>query len=775
MSIRHWLTTPADQRRTAPIQRFDPAYWTLNFPSPMMGALTTVGAAGLQADFHFLTQNDIAGIIWDSVDALDHPLRAYETKRDYRGLTLAFRWRQQGDAIPLDGINGPVLTLEGRDARGVAKSWYVRLWNYAVGAADDAVVTLAFDALAGGYSLPADADPVWAGDIDRMFISVVPAGFSGVAAPLAGTGAQATVTLSDMAVSGAGVVLARGDAFLPEHRLNIAGGYDDVYNITPERMLGNIMALGYRGTIDHYLGISHFARLAWNPGAQRYLAGAGTPLNTPCQNWHADFFKRATDLGYKIQIALSFELLDAYCPDAWKQRAFDGTPALTGYTPPSTLLSPANDSAMDFLISTLDALLGLLLGVGADIIFQMGEPWWWSGLGSVRKPCFYDAAVLTKYPQETGQPVPPAIQSATAAVSPAQSQFLTWLATILARATLAVAARAKAARADAQTTLLIYVPQIVDDAAPLLAQANLPIGWHFPAFDRLQLEDYEFVQLQRWHQHRVALADVRATLGYPSDRIDYFAGFADQQRDGAQWRAIVRAASAPGDGQTYIWAYPQVMRDGVILIQSTDEATMIDAVQFPLALGYGSTGGPEFSTTIAQGQSGQEFRNQNWAQARRRYDASVGVRSEQDIATLLAFFEARQGAARGFLYRDPLDFRSTALSTVSPADQQLGRGDGVRSEFALVKNNGASQRRITRHVAASVRVAVAGVVQNAGWALGRLGMIEFTAPPPAGALVTAGFEFDVPVRFENDALAGKLATFAAGDGDSIPLIEIREA
>ena len=124
--------------------------------------------------------------------------------------------------LPLDAVNGPTLTIEGRDAAGTARAWYVRLWNYAVGTPEDAAIAIDFAALDGGFLLPGEADPVWAGDIDRLFVSLVAPGYSGAAMPLA-TRAEAWVELTDMACDGSGSVLAIGDVVVPEHRLALAG------------------------------------------------------------------------------------------------------------------------------------------------------------------------------------------------------------------------------------------------------------------------------------------------------------------------------------------------------------------------------------------------------------------------------------------------------------------------------------------------------------------------------------------------------------------------
>jgi uncharacterized protein (TIGR02217 family) len=158
-----------------------------------------------------------------------------------------------------------------------------------------------------------------------------------------------------------------------------------------------------------------------------------------------------------------------------------------------------------------------------------------------------------------------------------------------------------------------------------------------------------------------------------------------------------------------------------------------------------------------------------------RYDAGPGVRSEADIATLVDFFRARRGAARGFRFRDPLDCQSGELgASPTPADQLIGTGDGAETRFRLVKSYGDLARPITRPVAGSVLISVDGVTLATGWSLGDGGWIEFDAAPAAGALVRAGYLFDVPVRFAEDQLRVGRATFRAGEAVSVPLVEIRE-
>lgn len=201
-------------------------------------------------------------------------------------------------------------------------------------------------------------------------------------------------------------------------------------------------------------------------------------------------------------------------------------------------------------------------------------------------------------------------------------------------------------------------------------------------------------------------------------------------------------------------------------------------VRFPLDISRGARGGPTRRTDIVTLASGQEHRNARWAHSRRRYDAGYGVKTAASLAGVIAFFEERRGRLIGFRWRDPLDFRSCGPGqAVSPLDQPLGSGDGARSAFQLIKTYGAGAaaygRPIRKPVAGSVRVAVAGVeLSAADFACDPTTGIVTMAPPPTGAQVTAGFEFDVPVRFDADELDIELGAFEAGEIPRIPLLEI---
>jgi len=203
--------------------------------------------------------------------------------------------------------------------------------------------------------------------------------------------------------------------------------------------------------------------------------------------------------------------------------------------------------------------------------------------------------------------------------------------------------------------------------------------------------------------------------------------------------------------------------------------------RFPAALSAGSSGGPERRTEIVTLGNGFEERNSPWAHSRRRYDAGLGVRSLDDLAEVLAFFEARHGQLIGFRWKDWTDFKSCAPSREpGPLDQVIGTGDGERRAFVLLKRYASGDqgydRPIAKPVDGTVQVAVGGVVRPLGDGVSvdhTSGTVTFVTPPAAGAAVTAGFEFDVPVRFDTDRISTSLAGFAAGEIPSVPVIEVR--
>ncbi|HTQ15685.1 MAG TPA: DUF2460 domain-containing protein [Rhizomicrobium sp.] len=201
-------------------------------------------------------------------------------------------------------------------------------------------------------------------------------------------------------------------------------------------------------------------------------------------------------------------------------------------------------------------------------------------------------------------------------------------------------------------------------------------------------------------------------------------------------------------------------------------------IRFPTAISLHSAGGPGRKTEIVTLGSGFEERNAVWANSRRRYDVGYGIRTLDDLHAVIAFFEARMGRLFGFRLKDFTDFRSCAPGTDPTAlDQALGTGDGATTVFQLTKTytSGPASwtRAVKKPVDGTVLVAADGTAVTSGTGIdATTGLVTFVTPPAPGAVLTAGFEFDVPVRFDTDTLSIDLSGFSAGDIPSIPIVEI---
>ncbi len=204
-------------------------------------------------------------------------------------------------------------------------------------------------------------------------------------------------------------------------------------------------------------------------------------------------------------------------------------------------------------------------------------------------------------------------------------------------------------------------------------------------------------------------------------------------------------------------------------------------IRFPAALSFGSSGGPERRTEIVTLANGYEERNAPWSQSRRRYDAGVSMRSLDDIETLLAFFEAREGQLYGFRWKDWSDYKSgRATAAVNVTDQVIAVADGETTVFPLVKTyrSGAHvyARPITKPVAGTIRIGIEQdeMQEAVDYTVDiATGLVTFVHPPLAEARVMAGFEFDVPVRFDTDRILTSVASFQAGDVPNVPVVEVR--
>jgi uncharacterized protein (TIGR02217 family) len=193
-------------------------------------------------------------------------------------------------------------------------------------------------------------------------------------------------------------------------------------------------------------------------------------------------------------------------------------------------------------------------------------------------------------------------------------------------------------------------------------------------------------------------------------------------------------------------------------------------VRFPDRIAVGAVGGPAFSTTVIATASGYEQRNINWAEARGRWNVATGIKRREDVAELIEFFRCRMGRAYGFRFKDHTDFRALA--------QLLGTGDGSTTSFQLVKRYTSGPatftRTIRKPVAGTVKVYRDSVLASTGVTVDTTtGVVTFTSAPAEGVIVTADFEFDVPVRFDVDEQQLLATSAVHHDWAAIPIVELR--
>lgn len=204
-------------------------------------------------------------------------------------------------------------------------------------------------------------------------------------------------------------------------------------------------------------------------------------------------------------------------------------------------------------------------------------------------------------------------------------------------------------------------------------------------------------------------------------------------------------------------------------------------IRFPASLSFGALGGPQRRTDVVTLANGFEERNTPWAHSRRVYDAGLGMRSVDDLQMMIGFFEARMGQMHAFRWKDWADYKS-GKSAEDPVfdDQTIGYGDGETVAFQITKTYRSGDQSYARPIKKPVRGTVrAGVEQDAlkegvDFEVDEVtGIITFERAPGQGMEVYAGYEFDVPVRFDTDRIMTSVASFQAGQVPNVPVIEVR--
>ncbi len=563
-----------DSEYETTLQRFAPAYWTIDLPLTASASLISTSSTGMTLYATLRAKNDLVGLKWQSEDKWSHRGLGYYTSKNYTGCILDF------DFV-LTGIDGAVSGSES-EAAGLTMTvtddtdtvYYIRLANYLTsGTINAGHIKLDFSGapVLGGFD-PDDASQrvivPWH-RISEFSIGFAPSNFDKDSSDPLDDKIDVVFTVTNLKVSGENTSMIQRLLITGSHQVRMCDGGDDAYPLTPERIVTGLSQTGYSGQYVIYIGASHLHELTWDDTVSSFLVDVSQPVSTPVRAWYQDLFSRLVDAGYDPVISQSYEIFAAMCPEAWQQRDSTGAGARTGWEPPSTLVAPTVTEAMDYLKSVALWMCSALEAAGGSIRYQIGEPWWWDGSYTDGGPCIYDATTMALYTSETGLAVPtPLLTSITEDVG-VHGPYLDWLSGKLGDSTLWLRDEVKAVYPDATTYILLFTPQILSPTSEIVTRLNLPVSsWSYPAFDVLQLEDYDWIIDADWENHARTLTAGTDTLGYPLGKIQYFGGFnllaSTASTIWPRITMVINEALEWGIAEVCVWARPQVWRDGWI-------------------------------------------------------------------------------------------------------------------------------------------------------------------------------------------------------------------
>lgn len=202
-------------------------------------------------------------------------------------------------------------------------------------------------------------------------------------------------------------------------------------------------------------------------------------------------------------------------------------------------------------------------------------------------------------------------------------------------------------------------------------------------------------------------------------------------------------------------------------------------ILFPIKIARGAIGGPMRNTQIFTNNNGREERNLIYKNSRRKWLIASSGMAIDDLQQIINFFEARNGRAFAFRFRDPIDNKSCSVSmAISPFDQEIAIGNGQNTNFQLVKNYGDVKNKFIRKIELpifeTVKIAINHQeITNQEFSVNyQTGQIVFNIAPPNNSIISAGFGFDNKVRFDIDFLELSLDSNITGRINDVELIEV---
>lgn len=565
---------------TKDVKMFSPMYWTIDSQATESCSIVSHGES-FTARFVNRTTAGLAGVIWSTVDKYDHKGVGYLPHTDLSSEKL---WFKMEISQNMPGFKEeplvPTLTVTLLDK----SVHYVSLGFYASDISEDgktATIKLDFGNI---FSGPNNDIPLDMSAVDNIFFSLITARYEEIEeiVPIASQEAWFTFTLLEP-TSGYSMMKV-SNLVQPEHDIRMCTSYDDMYNLTPERVIYNTYALGYRGMINHYNGMSHYYEFSWN--GTSWALNRSVFLNPATEAWLNSFHSIANENGYTIMNSLSFELMSTVCPVEWVQHDWNDALAATGYKPPSYVLSPTIDEGMEYLQNVINKIASISQANNIPVVIQIGEPWWWYNTAS-KMPCIYDYTTKLAFNTETGLFAQDAGTIDNYKTGTPFDEYYAFLSRKLGLRVTKFATDTRATYPGAKVTLLPFLPSIIGNG--LMEKVNFPSDYYIPeAFDFYCSECYDWLLEGKIMKAFDAITIPHEKLGFEYSDIHYLSGFVpdatlaplygfDPKSNYRTylWKMIIGNIVLNAnkfDGLTqYIWAYPQIMHDSITVVNSQSQ------------------------------------------------------------------------------------------------------------------------------------------------------------------------------------------------------------
>ncbi|AVF09571.1 phage capsid protein [Acinetobacter baumannii] len=552
----------------------------------MSFAITNYGN-GFEASFRSRMTNDLVGISWDSYDTKDHKLLAYETKYSYAGVVWDFDIELSASMPVLNNPSlTPTLTVYYHD-NGVDKIAYIVLFNYANNPSSrTAHIHINWDTVKAGFSAT-DSFPVT--NIQRISFSGFTSHYNGQSATPLSQPEDGYIRITNSVVTGTNAKLNLSRVVVPQHNYGICTSYDDHYDLNPQRLVNNMVALGYQGLVNHYCGMSHYPEMTWKSDINKWqipdtLVTGEAVVNACTRKWHEKYAQALHNANMQPIFGVSFEMYSLGANEFWAQRDWNSNLGKTGYQPPSYFFSLSDQNALAYLHKVFIEFADTMVAGGCNVNIQIGEPWWWYNTDT-NLPCVYDYPTKLAFNADTGLYAPDlgTIYEAMNKTGTPYDEFKTWLRNKLGQTCQNIRAAIKAKYANAQVCPLIFFPSIRSPIQTLATYINYPSQhYSYPNFDYIMTEAYDWLLEAKLDLAHQAVSQIPTQdLGYPANKVAYLSGFVpdasiayiygfDKNKPyrTPSWQRIfgdMKNNVSLGLMKQFIWAYPQVMFDSITI------------------------------------------------------------------------------------------------------------------------------------------------------------------------------------------------------------------